>query len=480
MDPKEEEERPQTNDGWGAPFGDLEVRAEILEVLNERGYDLSTPVQERVLREGRGRDLLVQARTGSGKTVAYGCLLLDDLEIGHRGHDIMILCPTRELAVQVEAELDDLCAGLDLYSAVIIGGESFDRQRRELQRGAALIVGTPGRMLDMIRRKEIDARSIRSVVLDEADRLLDMGFRDELDQILRCVPKRQRTILGSATIPGDVRWLAEKHTNDALYFEVDSADDAHSDIDHRVYTVPGTKRFEALCNILAYEQPDRAIVFGTTRAETAALHDRMVRAGYRAGHLSGVMPQRKRSQTMERFRDGHLRYLVATDVAARGIDVLEVSHVIHYRMSQDASTYVHRSGRTGRAGRQGLSILMVSPSEAVELKKLDSGLPMGFELREVPEASDFIDEGRDVPSELNDGLHDTIEWERTHAERMQPGARQALEAQAGGTTGAQKPPRVPRPGTKDSGGWSKQVVDLRGASAGGRQRKRKPPPKKRV
>jgi ATP-dependent RNA helicase DeaD len=452
-------------------FSDLGLRKELQSALDRQGYYEAMPVQASVLQSGTDRDLIVQARTGSGKTVAYGCALLQTLEAGVRKPRILMICPTRELATQVSEEISWLAADLDVSHAVIIGGANFSDQEKALRNGAAIVVGTPGRIMHHMQQRTLDVREIRSVVLDEADRLLDMGFRDDLEDILNRIPVRERTILGSATMPGDVQYLAYKHTNDPLKLLVNTASEAHVDISHRIYLLPGTERFTAFLNIMQYEEPERAIVFCSTRRETSAVYDRMKTSGFKVGLLSGEMQQTKRERTMDRFRKGSLRFLVATDVAARGLDVPNLSHVFHYRMPMDSETYVHRSGRTGRADAKGKSILMISASEAVELDKVLKRLSVNFEAYILPDQAEFEQEGRSVPSSFVVGLSGKVEQEREFAERQFPGSivlidRWLKSGALGGLSKETKDEVIAKPKNR----WTQEVIDLRTSD----RRRRKP------
>jgi len=451
-------------------FTDLGLRKELQSALDRQGYYEAMPVQARVLQSATDRDLIVQARTGSGKTVGYGCALLQTLEAGVRKPRILMICPTRELATQVSDEITWLAADLDVSHAVLIGGANFRDQEVALKNGAAIVVGTPGRIMHHMQQRTLDVREIRSVVLDEADRLLDMGFRDDLEDILNRIPERQRTILGSATMPGDVQYLAYKHTNEPLKLLVNTEKEAHVDISHRIYLLPGTERFTAFLNIMHYEAPDGAIVFCSTRRETSAVFDRMKNAGFKVGLLSGEMQQKKRERTMDRFRKGNLRFLVATDVAARGLDVPNLSHVFHYRMPMDPETYVHRSGRTGRADSKGVSIMMMSASEAVELDKVLQRLSVNFEARPVPDKTDFEREERSLPSGFVTGLRAKLDQEREFAERQYPGSIALIDrwldgGALGGLSNETKEEVIAKPKNK----WTQEVIDLR--TSGKRRRK---------
>ena len=457
-----------------AAFTELNLREELLKGISAMGFERAMPVQERVLKEGMGRDLIVQARTGSGKTVAYGCAVLQTLPVGHRGPIMMVVCPTRELATQVAQELEELAAAMDLTAAVLNGGASFGAQRDQLQKGASLIVGTPGRIIHHLNEGTLKARGVKALVLDEADRLLDMGFRDELETIMMHFKNRERTILCSATMPGSVTYMAEKHTSNALSLELHGENQAHVDIAHKIYVIPGTERFNAFRNLVVSEDPLRAVIFGSTRTETNALYERMKEAGFKSGLLSGDMPQKKRDKTMERFREGNLRFLVATDVAARGIDVQEVTHVFHYRIPQDSETYVHRSGRTGRADRQGKSLSVIAPSEALELEKLIRPLPLNFEVDTVPELKDFEDQEAAAEKGVVNGLAKALDFEREMAEKQHPGSNRVLttwfEEGASGTYVPEVETAKDTKSEKKVGNkWSGPVIDLR-TRGGGKKR----------
>ena len=456
-------------------FTELRLDNDLLAGIDDAQFVDCMPVQERVMLEGAGRDIIVQARTGSGKTLAYGCAVLQDMPAGHRAPYFLVICPTRELSTQVAQEMSELAKAMDLREAVLIGGANFAKQKSQLVSGAAMIVGTPGRILHHLKEGTFKSSGVKAVILDEADRLLDMGFRDELETILSYFKRRERTILCSATMPSSVSYLAEKHTKNAISLELHSEQLAHVDIVHQICLVPGTERFDAFRNLVIKSEPDRAIVFGSTRTETGALYDRMRQSGFEVGLLSGEMPQKSRDRTMERFRKGHLRFLVATDVAARGIDVLEITHVFHYRIPQDSETYVHRSGRTGRADRQGLSIVVICPSEVLELKKLIRPLPLRFELFTVPEVGEFEDSEAAAAKGAVGGFHKAIELERQMAEKQNPGTNRVLgewsDAGASGTYVPEAEDAVEKEkGEKRlANRWTGPVIDLR-TRGGGKKR----------
>jgi len=448
------------------PFNRLGLRPELLKAVESMGFDLSMPVQTQVLLNGRDRDLIVQARTGSGKTLAYGCAILQHVHAGIREHQVLVICPTRELAAQVAEELELLAKELNLRTAVITGGASFQTQLTALNNGASVITGTPGRILHHLKERNINAHQIKYVVLDEADRLLDMGFRDDLELILHKMKDRQRTIMCSATMPASVDYLANKHTNDPVNLTIDDEHEAHSDITHKLYVVPGTRRFDGFLNVARFEHCRRGIIFCSTRRETMALFERMKEAGFKVGILSGEMPQKRRDRMMDRFRRDHLSFMVATDVAARGLDVEGLTHVFHYRIPQDAESYVHRSGRTGRADQTGTSAAIISPTEVAEFQKILKGLPASFSVHRVPEVDDFLAAGHTDTHDVIPNLQTILKSEYEHAERRTLGSMEQLKtwftkSQAvGGLVGQEKTAQQSAEAKKTSP-WSGPVIDLR-------------------
>jgi ATP-dependent RNA helicase DeaD len=331
--------------------------------LAERGYDAATPVQEAVLAADPARDLLVSAQTGSGKTVAYGLALAPALLEGERfpraGAPLaLVIAPTRELALQVRAELAWLTAPAGGRVIACVGGMDPVAERRALASGAHVVVGTPGRLRDHLERGNLLPGSLRAVVLDEADEMLDLGFREELEAILEEIPAERRTLLFSATVPKPIATLAKSYQRDALRIEVGARDAAHGDIAYRVALVAPHEVERAVVNLLRLDEPALAMVFAGTRAAVARLHGNLNERGFATVALSGELSQAERSRALQSLRDGRARVCVATDVAARGIDLPDLGLVIHAELPRDAETLLHRSGRTGRAGRKGVSVLV--------------------------------------------------------------------------------------------------------------------------
>ncbi|MEC8653230.1 MAG: DEAD/DEAH box helicase [Planctomycetota bacterium] len=330
--------------------------------LEKRGFEQLTAVQQSVAQADDGaRDLRISSQTGSGKTVAIGFALAAKLVDPARvGPTTLIIAPTRELAMQVREELSWLFAGMkDVRCEVVTGGTNLDRERLRLQRKPSVLVGTPGRLLDHLRRGGLDISSVSQLVLDEADQMLDLGFKDELDGILERLPEQRRTHLVSATFPRAVLELADRFQDEPLLIEGTAPGEAHEDIEHVACRIGPREHYQATVNLLLLAGEERTLVFVRTREETARMADKLAADGFGALPLNGDLAQSQRTRTLNAFRNGSIKVLVATDVAARGIDVPSVTMVIHVDLPIDAATYVHRSGRTGRAGQKGRSVLLV-------------------------------------------------------------------------------------------------------------------------
>ncbi len=335
------------------------------EALAARGYDTLTSVQSAVVApEAEGRDLIVSAKTGSGKTVAFGLAIAGQLMEGERAPWTreplgLVVAPTRELAIQVSKELEWLYAPAGARVVTCVGGMDPMKERRALQGGAHIVVGTPGRLRDHLERGALDLSSLRVVVLDEADEMLDMGFREELEEILDATPGDRRTLLFSATMPRPIVALAKRYQKDALRIETTGDREGHADIAYQAVAVSPTDIEHAVVNVLRYHEAETAILFCATRDAVRRLHASLTERGFQAVALSGEHSQSERNNALQALRDKRARVLVATDVAARGIDLPSVSLVIHVELPRDAEALQHRSGRTGRAGRKGIAVLIV-------------------------------------------------------------------------------------------------------------------------
>ena len=346
------------------PFPD--AHPSLLRALAERGYAEPTPVQAAVLRpDAAGRDLLVSAQTGSGKTVAFGLAmapaLLADAERFEAAEapSALVVAPTRELALQVERELAWLYAPTGARVVACVGGMDIRREARALAQGAHLVVGTPGRLRDHLERGNLDISALKAVVLDEADEMLDLGFREDLEFILDATPEQRRTLLFSATIPREIVELARSYQDDALRLATGGEREPHRDIEYRAVRIAPNEREHAVVNLLRFFEARGAIVFCSTREAVRHLHANLVERGFAAVALSGELTHNERSHALQALRDGRARVCIATDVAARGLDLPDLGLIIHADLPNDREALLQRSGRTGRAGRKGISVLVV-------------------------------------------------------------------------------------------------------------------------
>jgi len=347
-------------------FAELHLSEPVLRALDTVGYTDPTPVQSATYPAAiAGRDIIVQARTGTGKTAAFGIPLVDKLVTSDPWVQALVLAPTRELAVQSQREIARLGQFKGLHTVAIYGGAPMGRQVEELQSGAQIVSGTPGRVLDHLRRGTLEPSRLKVLVLDEMDEMLSMGFAKELNAILEMLPPRGRrqTMCFSATVDGEIRRHAERHMHEPDMISLSSDAVAAQQITHQVYMVTGSNRIGDLVHVLEVEDPQSAIIFCNMRSETERVAMGLQQAGFNADWLNGDLPQRDRERIMAATREGKLRYLVATDVAARGIDISHLTHVINFTFPESAAVYVHRTGRTGRAGRTGCAISLVGPEE---------------------------------------------------------------------------------------------------------------------
>ncbi len=379
-------------------FADFNLRPELLHTLERKGFETPMPVQVRVLEDETliDSDILVQARTGSGKTLAFALPLINHMDTKLKEPQIIVLSPTRELAQQTAREFAWVGADCGVRVATLVGGLDMERQIRTLREGANVVVGTPGRILDHVRRGTFKTASIHSIVLDEGDHMLDMGFHDEMEAILTAMDHAERTWLFSATIPPEVMSLARQYLNAPKKISLVSDITTHEDITQKAYIVPSRKRFEGMVNVLIWEAPSRALLFCGTRAETQEIADKLCDIGFRAAAIHGDMSQRERNTALGALRGGRVAILVATDVAARGLDIEAVSHVIQYGLPQNLESFVHRSGRTGRAGHEGSNMLLLTAREAKQFKFMASnaGSKMKMEWIPAPDTTEIEGQAR--------------------------------------------------------------------------------------
>ena len=401
------------------------LRKELLNALKEHGFDQPMEVQDRVLSEDWNSDLIVKAKTGSGKTLAFLLPLLQEIKIGERKPQILVLAPTRELAQQTADEAEFLGNFLRISVASLVGGMDIYPQLRNLNHGAAIIAGTPGRVRDHIQRGSLDTSEIHSVVLDEGDLMLDMGFRDELESILDAMPAGRRWLF-SATMPLEVRNLAENYLTSPITLSVDDEFTQHEDIFHKVYMIPSNKRFEGLVDILLWEHPTRSLVFCHTKMESIEIAQRLQDHGFSAAALQGDMTQNERNAVLASFKSGSVPCLVATNVAARGLDIEGVSHVIQLGLPDDVETFIHRSGRTGRAGHEGINLVLISPPEAGRFKDMLRGTEIKTEWLNIPDIEKIRSAWRDSAEQeifaapIDKDFGDCVEWASDLMKRAEP------------------------------------------------------------
>lgn len=345
-------------------FETLDLAPELLAGLRRKGFRQPTPIQALVIPEvPKGRDLIVQAQTGSGKTLAFGLPLLQREPVDERAPTALVVAPTRELAKQIRAELTTVSGTLPRKIVVTSGGESLDKQVDQLKRGAHLVVGTPGRLVDLLERGALNLKHVQVLVLDEADEILAKGFEEDLGKLVSRMPQLRQTLLFSATMPSAVQRLADSILRKPHRIKVAAAPETPAELDHFLLEVPEDTQVEALAAWLTKERPFMTLVFCRTRAETEWLADELGKRGFENEFLSGELSQAKRSRILERFRSGDLPLLIATDLAARGIDVPGVTHVVNFSVPSTLETYIHRTGRTGRAGRKGIALTLATPGE---------------------------------------------------------------------------------------------------------------------
>ena len=336
------------------------------------GFEEPTPIQAGAIPIAlQGRDVIGQAHTGSGKTAAFAIPIIERIDPRGGAVQALVLCPTRELAVQVNEEFTRLAARSELRSVAVYGGDSMARQTEQLRRGAHVVVATPGRLADHIGRRSLSLKGVSIVVLDEADRMLDMGFAPDVERILRQCPRARQTMLFSATMPDWVRRIAARHMHDAETVDINSRPEIPAGVRQVYVQTTWANKTEVLSRIL--DQPDvtLALIFVETKRTADVLQAQLQRRGYHVGLLHGDLTQRDRDTAMRKFRASHIRCLIATNIAARGLDIDDISHVINYDVPLTPDEYLHRVGRTGRAGRSGVAVTLITPSEILKLRDVE-------------------------------------------------------------------------------------------------------------
>jgi ATP-dependent RNA helicase DeaD len=354
-----------------ATFRSLGLSQPTVDALVQKGYDHPTPCQAETIPPALlGKDLVVQSRTGTGKTAAFGIPLVERVDLDVKGVQGVVLAPTRELAVQVAEELGAIGKGRGVRVAAIYGGDSMERQNDLLESGVQLIAGTPGRVLDHLRRGTLDLKNLKMFILDEADRMLDMGFAEEMQKIVAFVPEERQTLLFSATIPASIKHLIYNFLKEPQWLLLSEDKVYVTDVEHVYCIVPRMKKEQTLYDLLLWEEPSSAMVFCNTREETRQVHEFLQKRGLPAEQLSSDLSQAKRERVLKSYREGKIKVLATTDVASRGIDVDDVSHVFIFSTPDSPEQYIHRAGRTGRIGKSGRAISLLSAHDIMNYNRL--------------------------------------------------------------------------------------------------------------
>ena len=395
-------------------FDELGLSDELLEAAIELGFDTAMPIQEKVipfLLEGE-RDLIALAQTGTGKTAAFGFPILQKTDPGCKEVQVLILSPTRELCIQIAEDLRNYARHMDnIFILPVYGGSSIRNQIDSLAKGVQVVIATPGRLLDLIRRGAIELGSVRKVIMDEADEMLDMGFLEDIDSILESVPSGRQTMLFSATMPDEISRLALKYMNEPEEIVIGKKNEGTGTVRHISYTVRAADKYRTLKRIVDFYPHIYGIIFCRTKAETQEVADRLIKDGYNVDALHGDLSQAQRDNVMQRFRLHNIQLLVATDVAARGIDVDDLTHVINYTLPDESEIYTHRSGRTGRAGKAGISIAIVNLKEARRLRDIEKSIGKTFEAGRIPT-------GKEICSKQIFNLIDRLENSEVNEEEL--------------------------------------------------------------
>jgi len=374
-------------------FRDLGLSEMMLNSLHKKGFEEPTPIQAKTIPFllANKKDLIGKAQTGTGKTAAFGIPIIENIVPDSKRVQAIILAPTRELAIQVAEELSSFAEEQKTRIIAVYGGQPIERQISRLQRGVDIVVGTPGRILDHLERKTLDISKVSYIVLDEADEMLNMGFIDDIEAILKAAPKERRTVLFSATMPEHIERLAKKYMNEYEVIAVAKDNVSKANIQQIYFEVPQSDKFEALFRIIDVEESFYGLVFCRTKVDADEISHKLANRGCRAEAIHGDLSQGQREKVLQKFRAKKITALVATDVAARGIDIDNLTHVINYSLPQDPESYVHRIGRTGRAGKSGIAITLITPSEYRKLVSIQRMSNMTITKQKVPNVSEVIE-----------------------------------------------------------------------------------------
>jgi len=374
-------------------FEELGLKSEVLKSLKELGFEAPTPIQQQAIPHllGENSDFVGLAQTGTGKTAAFGLPLINNIEEHATKPQGLIICPTRELCLQISRDLETYSKHLKLNIVAVYGGTDIRRQISDIKRGAAIIVATPGRLMDLIQRKAVSLSSVEYVVLDEADEMLNMGFKEDIDSILESTPEHKNVWLFSATMPAEVARIAKTYMTDPFEVSIGHKNQSNENIDHIYYVVKERDRYAAVKRLIDFNPEIYGLIFCRTRQETGNVAEKLAKEGYNAEPLHGDLSQAQRDRVMDRFRKKDLQILVATDVAARGLDIDNITHVINYNLPDDIENYTHRSGRTARAGRKGESLVLINTRESGKIRAIEKQMRTTFTLGTVPNAEEICE-----------------------------------------------------------------------------------------
>ncbi|MFH1051212.1 MAG: DEAD/DEAH box helicase [bacterium] len=373
-------------------FEETGLNNEVIQAVTEMGFEIPTPIQEQTIPQllNSGKDLIALAQTGTGKTAAFGLPIIQMTDTTSKNTQTLVLCPTRELCMQITKDIKTYSKYTkNLFVVPVYGGTSIDTQINALKNGKQIVVGTPGRVVDLINRKKLILSDIRWLVLDEADEMLSMGFKDDLNTILAETPEERQTLLFSATMSSEIKSITKKYMKKADEITIGHKNAGAENVTHQYISVQSRDKYEALKRIADINPDIYGIVFCRTRNETKVIAEKLIQDGYNADALHGDLSQVQRDQVMNRFRVKHLQILVATDVAARGLDVNDLTHIINYDMPDELGIYIHRSGRTGRAGKNGISISLINTREKGNIRSLENMIGKKFEQKNIPSGKDI-------------------------------------------------------------------------------------------
>lgn len=405
-------------------FSDLGLSASTTEAVQQLGFEQPMPIQEQAIPMllGNHTDIIALAQTGTGKTAAFGLPLIERIELSLNLPQALIMAPTRELCIQITKDIKDFSrTQQQINTLAVYGGSSINKQIKALNRGVQIIAATPGRLLDLLRRGKIDTSAISTVVLDEADELLNMGFQNDLNAIFDTLPKHYNTWLFSATMPNSVANIAKRYMNNPKKITVGTKNAGADNVSHQYITVHPQDRYTALKRLIDFHPDMYGIIFCRTRRNTRKIAERLVQDGYTADAIHGDLSQSQRDHVMGKFRNKTIKLMVATDVASRGIDVEDLTHIINYELPDDLESYTHRSGRTGRAGKSGVSIGIAKHKEKGKIRKLEKTIKQKFEHIDIPTAQDVR------KKQLNEWTDSVINADTSSIEDIMPAIKRSFE-----------------------------------------------------